>query len=407
MREPKFGPHFPMEEFEDRRGRIRKAMASEGLDALILARQENLEYASGFTHDSWLAGFRDFTQQVVIFADPAIEPALVAPCDLQGCFATSAISDIRPVRDLTPAGNMKVLMDVLSPLGAHPKIGIERPADGRPSLPQIFIEELENGLKAALSDCTELMDRVRMIKSPREIAFVREACRITSEAVEAGVRAVRLGASEAEIANVIALEMVRLSGGGYASSPWFIYVYADGKSPVAWDGVASDYRFREGDCVYIDAGYRKYGYYADMIRIVSLGEPLPDKKKIFEVSREVNHELIRFMKPGLRSSEVYRRLYETYEKLGYKKEIDAALEGGFVCEGHGIGLSVHEPPYIVPDCDIILEPGMTMSLEPNLFLGFPFENTRVALKPENNILITENGCELLSTTPDDMRVAAI
>ena len=407
MREPKYGQPFPKSEYEDRIKRIRKSMTSAGLDAVILARQENLEYSSGFTHASWLAGFRDFTQQVVIFADPEIEPVLVAPCDLQGCFATSAVSDIRPVRDLTPAGNYRVLLDALSPLCEKPSIGIENPPDGRPSLPQSFIDGLEKDVGAELSDCTELMDRVRMIKSPREIELFREACRITSEAVEAGVKAVSACVSEAEIANVIALEMVRLSGNCFASSPWFVYVYSDGKCPVAWDGVASDYRFKKGDCVYIDAGYRRYGYYADMIRIVSIGEPEPEKKKIFEASREVNHEVINFMRPGIKCSEVYRRLYETYEKLGYKKEIDEALNGGFVCEGHGIGLSVHEPPFIVPDCDIILEPGMTMSVEPNLFLGFPFETTRVALKPENNILITENGCEVLSTTPDSMRIAAI
>ena len=58
----------------------------------------------------------------------------------------------------------------------------------------------------------------------------------------------------------------------------------------------------------------------------------------------------------------------------------------------------------MPDCDIVPEPGMTMSIEPNLFLGFPFPETRVALKPENNILITESGCEILSTTSDKLRI---
>ena len=243
-----------------------------------------------------------------------------------------------------------------------------------------------------------------MIKSPLEIRYVKEACSITSEAIEAGIGAVKAGVSEIEIANVIAAEMVRLSGNCFTTNPWFIYVYADGKSPVAWDGVASEYRLREGDCVYIDAGIRRYGYYADMIRVASLGEPSEEKRRIYEASREVNHEVIRFMRPGLRSREVYRHLYDTYKRLGYQKEIDAALADGFACEGHGIGLSVHEPPFIVPDCDIVLEPGMTMSIEPNLFLGFPFPETRVALKPENNILITESGCEILSTTSDKRRI---
>ena len=60
MREPKYGQPFPKSEYVDRIKRIRKSMTSAGLDAVILARQENLEYSSGFTHASWLAGFRDF-----------------------------------------------------------------------------------------------------------------------------------------------------------------------------------------------------------------------------------------------------------------------------------------------------------------------------------------------------------
>ncbi len=406
MKEPRYGLPFTLREYRERHERIRAAMLRDGFDVLIISRQENLEYASGFLHASWLPGFRDFTQQVVIFADPDIEPVLVAPCDLTGCFGTSAISDIRSVTDLTPAGNYREIHKVIS--GYRPgisRIGVENPPDGKPILPQLFFDGLKGDFpNAEICDCSGLMDLVRMIKSPAEIGYIREACAITSQAVEAGIGEIAEGRSEAEIANIIAGEMVRLSGNCFTSSPWFIYVYSDGKSPVAWDGVASDYRFRRGDCVYIDAGYRRYGYYADMIRIASVGEPSDEKRRIYEASRTVNRELIRYMRPGLKSSDVYRHLYETYVKLGYQKEIDAALSGGFVCEGHGIGLSVHEPPYIVPDCDIILESGMTMSIEPNLFLGFPFTKTRVALKPENNILITETGCEMLSTTPDTLRI---
>jgi Xaa-Pro aminopeptidase len=381
-------------------------MKDADLDVLILARQENLEYASGFMHGSWMSGFRDFTQQVVIFADPAKEPILVAPCDLVGCFGTSAISEIRSVTDLTLSGNYRELLAALTDNGVtNARIGMENPADGRATLPQSFIDGIAKDISGAtVVDCTELMDRIRMVKSPREIELIRRACEITSEAIEAGIRAVKVGVTEAQIANIIAAEMVRLSGNCFAINPWFIFVYADEKCPVAWDGVPSDYAFKKGDCVYIDCGVRVHGYYADMIRIVSIGEPSEEKRRIYEASREVNQEVIAFMRPGLRASEVYQCLYDGYKKRGYQKEIDAALEGGFVCEGHGIGLSVHEPPFLVPDCDIVLEPGMTMSVEPNLFLGFPFPETRVALKPENNILITETGCEILSTTSDCLRV---
>ncbi len=409
MREPRYGGPFPLSEYEARYARIRKAMNEAELDVLILARQDNLEYTSGFIHASWLAGFRDFTQQVVFFADPAVEPILVAPCDLVGCFGTSVLTNIHSVTDLTLKGNYNELLVALNEGGiGKGRIGVENPADGRATLPQSFIDGIEKDVPGAtVVDCTELMDRIRMIKSPREIELVREACRISSEAVEAAVAAVKVGVTEAQIANVVAAEMVKLSGNCFATTPWFIYVYADGKCPVAWDGVASDYAFKEGDCVYIDAGIRIHGYYADMIRIVSIGEPSEEKRKIFEASREVNQEVMAFMRPGLRCSEVYQCLYDAYKKRGYQKEIDAALNGGFVCEGHGIGLSIHEPPFIVPDCDIVLEPGMTMSVEPNLFLGFPFPETRVALKPENNILITENGCEILSTTPDSLRIVEV
>ena len=89
---------------------------------------------------------------------------------------------------------------------------------------------------------------------------------------------------------------------------------------------------------------------------------------------------------------------------GLGREVRIMQEFGGMYEGHGIGLSIHEPPVIKADSGEVLLEGMTLAIEGNVFDDLPLSRTKIALKNEENVLITQNGCKLLTTMPNDIYV---
>jgi Xaa-Pro aminopeptidase len=258
--------------------------------------------------------------------------------------------------------------------------------------------------KVCFTDCTELMYRVRKIKSPLEIEKIKKAVYITQKAYEYAIPQIKEGMSERELASLIARGMAENSDEGGARNPWFIFVYADGKDPAAWDGIPSSYQFRKGDCIYIDCGAVYHGYYSDFIRIASIGEPSEAKQRIYYGARNANMALIDRLEPGMKVSSMCGILAKELTGQGLGREVRIMQQFGGMYEGHGIGLSIHEPPVIKADSDEILFAGMTLAIEGNVFDDLPLNKTKIALKNEENVLITQDGCELLTTMPNDIYI---
>lgn len=407
MREPEYNGYFPLQEYRNRIDRIRKQLAAAGMEAIFLTTKNNVEYTSGFLNGTWVHGFGEGDQFVLITADAADEPMLFAPETLRGCLPTTALSDVRIAADLSFGGNITDIVNAFTEKGlTRAKVGIELSPHERSGLTLPFFKLLKQSLPGvAWTDCTSLMYAARKRKSPLEIAKIRKAIEITSHAYEVALQEVHEGMSEKQLAQVIAVEMAKASADCFIRNPWFIYVHADGKNPIGWDGIASDYRFRKGDCIYLDCGFNYHGYNADMIRVASIGKPDPAKARIYYGARDANMALISYMKPGMSCGHLYQFLNETMTNLGFGAEVARMKQFGFIYEGHGVGLSVHEPPVINDSSKELLEEGMVMAIEANIFNQLPFAATTVALKSEENILIREDGCELLTTLSNDIWVS--
>ena len=404
MRNPCNNSYFPLSEYERRVERIGEALRENMLDAILLAQQYNVTYSSGMLHGSWKHSFGESTLCVLITARRGDEPTLVTQEGLRGCTDTSAFSDIRILKNFLSSEGIASISALFAEKGlTGARIGYENLFNERMGFTEPFFKKVKEELPGVeWVEASNIMYSIRKVKSPLEIEKVRTAVELTCRAYEYALPRAREGMSEKELGGMIASFMASNCIDVCVNEPWFIYVHADGKNPLAWDGVPSDYRFKKGDCLYVDCGFCYQGYSADFIRVVSIGEPQPEKARIYYGAREANMALIEHIRPGMKCSELFEFLGSKISSLGFSSEVKAMSEYGFFYEGHGIGLSLHEPPVITPDCDDIIVPNMTMSIEGNIFTPLPFSQKTICLKNEENILVTQTGCERLSNISNDI-----
>ncbi len=406
MKEPKHQHYFPLSEYQHRLFQIRRSLQEADLDALVLANQHNVEYTSGLLHGAWTHGFAEATQCVVIPAREEEEPVLIMQESLKGCSETAAFSDIRFVKSFNDLEGVKALAAVIKQHKAdRGRIGAEINLYERMGFTQPFYTKINELLpQAAFVDATDLMYAIRSIKSPLEIEKIRTAVTITSQACQVALAEVKTGMSEKELGQIIAAEMVTCAD-ACVRNPWFIFIHADGKSPIGWDGVPSDYRFRTGDCIYIDCGFSYQGYTADFVRIASIGEPSKEKSRIYYGARDANMALINYMRPGMKCSDLYAFFRSKLIDLGFSQEVQQQDKHRFIFAGHGIGLSIHEPPVINDVNEATIQEGMTLAIEGDLFSSLPLSRKTIALKNEENVLLTSKGCEQLTTLCNDIWIS--
>ncbi len=214
-----------------------------------------------------------------------------------------------------------------------------------------------------------------VIKSPDEIAIMREAGRINALALEAVRRAIRPGIATEEL-DAIAEEVIRRHGGrpafkGYPGPYPYPATITVSINDEMVHGIPGQRKLREGDIVSVDCGTIYKGFVADSAFTVGVGAISPEAKRLIEVTERALYAGIEQMRPGRRIGDVSAAIQHYVESRGY-----------FVTReytGHGVGRQMHEGPmvpnYGTPGRGLVLRPGMTIALEPMVLVGTP--KTRV------------------------------
>jgi Xaa-Pro dipeptidase len=209
---------------------------------------------------------------------------------------------------------------------------------------------------------------LRMIKTSEEIAAIRRAIAVALPRFEKAFGALRPGSLEEDISHLFGGENVVQFGPSSALPHG-----ASGPRPLA-----------KGEAVLIDAWDKPEGYYYDITRSTFFGSPTPEYRRIWEVVLEAQTAAIEKAAPGVACSEVDAAARRVIEKAGYGDYFTHRL-------GHGLGIDVHEPPYMVGHDKTVLEPGMTFTSEPGVYLP-----GRFGVRIEDDILVTPKGAESLS-----------
>lgn len=224
---------------------------------------------------------------------------------------------------------------------------------------------------------------LRAVKEDEEIATIREAQQITAE-IMSEVRTWDLvGRTEADIAERITEEIEERSD-GVAFDP----IVAAGPHAANPHHRHSDREIGK-EPVVIDIGCRLDHYHSDMTRTVHPGIADYRFQEVFAIVSEAQEAAINVVEPGTTAAAVDAAAREVIERSGYG---DAFIHR----TGHGIGLDIHEPPFIRQDNEEVLEPGMVFSIEPGIYL-----EDRFGVRIEDVVLVTADGCEVLSPADHD------
>jgi D-alanyl-D-alanine dipeptidase len=150
----------------------------------------------------------------------------------------------------------------------------------------------------------------------------------------------------------------------------------------------------EGDMVVLDFGGLLHGYHSDTTRTVHVGEPTEREREVHAIVQEAQQAAFDAVRPGVECQEIDRVAREVIADAGYGEYFIHRT-------GHGIGLSTHEPPYIVEGETHPLEPGMCFSIEPGIYLPDKF-----GVRIEDIVTVTEDGGRRLNTTPHELKIVA-
>lgn len=222
---------------------------------------------------------------------------------------------------------------------------------------------------------------LRMYKDAGEIALMREAVGVAQRALHATLPRLQAGVSEREVAAEVTLQLLR---GGSESELPFAPIVAFAAASANPHAVPGDRVLREGDLVLVDWGASVRGYYSDLTRMFAFGEPDPELAKITRIVADANAAGRAAARPGVAAAEVDRATRQVIEDAGYGPYFTHRT-------GHGLGLESHEEPYIRGDNALVLEPGMTFTVEPGIYLP-----GRGGARIEDDVVVTADGAESLS-----------
>jgi Xaa-Pro dipeptidase len=245
-----------------------------------------------------------------------------------------------------------------------------------------------NAPGARFSDAGPLVSSLRMRKDETEIAQMRKAVAITEAALEATLHKVHAGVTVREITSELRIEMLR---GGAEALP-FEPIVLSGPDTASPHGAAGERRVQSGDLLLFDFGVSAGGYVSDITRTFAVGQVSDELRRVYDVVKRANEAGRQAARPGVEIQEVDRAARQVLADAGYGQYFTHRT-------GHGLGLDTHEPPYACEGDTTLLEPGMTFTVEPGVYL--PGQG---GVRVEDDVVITPGGSESLTTFDRELRV---
>ena len=367
---------FTAEDFARRMDRASEQAEAAGLTGILVAPGPDLLYFTGYQPIA-------ITERITMLVLQASrEPAMIVPV-LE-----------RPDAEASPGGGALSLADWSD--GADPYAATAKllDPDGRYAISDSAWAMHVLGLQQALPESeymsmTSTLPMLRAVKDADELERLAAAGAAADASFEQ-IRQVRFaGRPESEVASDLA-GFLREHG---HSEVEFTVV---GSGP---NGANPHHEFgerviEEGDMVVLDFGGIKDGYASDTTRTVHVGEPADDEREVYEVVRQAQQAGFEAVRPGVECQEIDRAARRVITDAGYGEQFIHRT-------GHGIGLTTHEPPYMVEGDTNRLEPGMCFSIEPGIYL-----TGRFGVRIEDIVTVTDDGGRRFNDTPHELQIVA-
>ncbi|MCB1377135.1 MAG: aminopeptidase P family protein [Alphaproteobacteria bacterium] len=394
--------------FLDRR-RAGRLMREEGLEALVLAQPESITYAAGA-----FPGVASFWRRAgaAFLLVPADEhqplTAIVGDLQAKSFREASGIDDVRshriwvetdshPMADAAKPKRMPrpAQYELTAALALlRDALGDRHLARTRVGLELGFVPVADfhafQSIDVTWADCTRLVERLRAVKQPAEIKFLRDAACFAAAGMEVLIASIAPGMTAEQMTAIWREAAISEAARRAERPPQSTWAYI----AVGGDGFAPGGPTQAGDLIKIDVGCVVGGYSSDGGRTASLGTPHPAASQMFDALHRAFDAGLAVLRPGVPLQEVYRETAGTMWKQGY----DTYGRGHF---GHGVGSSIwsEEWPFISAASDAIAEPGMVLAFEtPHYVRGLG------GFIIEDQILITDGGIEIMAPMPRELRV---
>ena len=359
--------------------RLEKLMAAAKVDAVVLNPGPTLIYLTSLH-------FHLMERPTLFLFKRGEQPALILP-ELE----TAKLNDLSfPLTVHTygddPATWQKMIDQALQPWGKGSlSIGLE-PQRMR------FLEM--DFLQKALPDATftaaeSVLGSLRAQKDGEEIALMRKAAEIAQTALGSLLPHIKPGVTEMDLESELT---IRLLKAGSSSELPFSPIIAGGPNSANPHAVPSARPLQRGDLLVIDWGAAFSGYLSDLTRTFAVGDVDPELLEIYQVVKAANAAGRAAGKPGVTAGSVDAAARKVIDDAGYGKYFTHRT-------GHGLGMEPHEQPYIFKGNPLILEEGMTYTIEPGIYLP-----GRGGVRIEDDVVITSSGCESLSDFSRDLRI---
>src|SRR5687768_11582575 len=364
---------------QSRLDKLNASLRTSGLDAVILNPGPTLTHLTGLH-------FHLMERPVVLMFAKDQEPAIVLPeLELQKVASLPYKLQVFAYSE-NPSeweGVFRRAAQSLSLDGKH--IGVEPR-----QLRLLEFRYVKAGApEADYPDASEVLSTLRLKKDQTEVEAMRRAVKIAQDALEATIPLIKIGMTEKELSSELVVQLLR-----HGSEPEMPFAPIVSGGPNAANPHASptERKLQAGDLLVVDWGATYDGYISDLTRTFAVGTVDEEYEKIHKIVQEANAAGRAASKPGVPCANVDRAARDVIEKSGYGKYFTHRT-------GHGIGMEGHEEPYMRGDNMQLLEPGMAFTVEPGIYLP-----NRNGVRIEDNVVIRENGADVLSDMPREIRV---
>lgn len=345
-------------------------MATKKLDGLLVTDIPNVFYLTGFTGS---------TAAAVITRDEShilVDPRYTIQAGHE-CISSR-------VTEYTGKGTISAAADLINDLNI-PRVGYE--AD---QLTMSSYRRLRSTVdrKATMRATTDIVETLRRIKDEHEIEIVRSACEIVDSTFDSVVKAIRPGMSEKDVALLIDTTMRKLG----ADRDGFDTIAAFGPNSACPHASPTDDVIQPGGFLKMDFGARYHHYNSDITRTVCIGKPTDKHKEVYNIVLDAQLKAIDAIAPGKPGKDIDSVARDHIASMGYGANFGHGL-------GHALGILVHDGPALSQTSDVVLQPGMIVTVEPGIYIE-GWGGVRI----EDDVLVTDTGCEVLTHATKEMLV---
>jgi Xaa-Pro dipeptidase len=371
--------HFTRDELAGRRDAICRELARRGLDALLMFRQESMYYLTGYDTFGYV-----FFQCLCVRADGDLVLLTRKP-DREQARLTSVVDDVRVWADGADANPAAALKDILAENGlANARLGVELDAYGLTARNYRRLADALDGF-AELRDASDLVSRLRLVKSSAEIAYVRRAAELADDALDEAHRLASPGADEGEILAAMQGAVFR-GGGDYPGNPFII---GSGDHALLVRYASGRRKLNNPDQLTIEFAGAYRHYHACLMRTVPIGEASALHRRFHAVATDAMGAVVDAFRVGNSVGDAYAAHARVFDEAGLT---DARMNACGYSLGTTFAPNWMDVPMIYAGEPTIIEPGMVFFLH----MILADRETGTAMCPGQTILTGESGAAVLS-----------